>query len=165
MDAAEQCAPCLGNGREAGVLLLLEMENRKFLQTLEEPRPTVGAMAAGERTGDRTPPAGGGDGVRGGLAPGGGRFSRGNGAERHADPVERSPDEAKASAYGASPAGGNVGVAVDAGALRSRPLEDAGDSNPLPQQRIGCVDTNARRERGPPTTHPRGIPRPSALLS
>src|SRR5437763_14858030 len=106
----------MGDGGDAGVLLLLAVADREFFQAPEEPRPAVGAMATGDRAGDRPTAPGGRDGLCGGLAPASGRFARGDGTEGHSDPPERPPDQAQAPPHGTGSSGRVVGLALDAGA-------------------------------------------------
>src|SRR5713226_165337 len=112
MDVAEQRAAGMGDHGATGVLLLLAVADRELLQAAQEPRPAVGAVAAGDRAGDRASTVGGGDGVRGGLAVASGPVAGGGGVERDPGPPERPPDQAQASAHGPGPSGRAVGLAL-----------------------------------------------------
>src|SRR5260370_34656681 len=116
MDVAELRTGGMGDRSANGVLLLLAVADRDLLQTAQEPRPGVGAVAAGDRAGDCASTVGRGDGVCGGLATASGPVARGGGVEGDSGPSERPSDQAHAPAHGTGPSGWAVGLALDAGA-------------------------------------------------
>jgi hypothetical protein len=106
MAVVEQRPAAVGQRRRLGVVVLLAVENRKFLQAAEKFRPRNGTLAARNRDRDRPTPARGRDGLRSRLGIGTQRYARSRRDETAAGALQRSTDEAQPTRHRPRTVGG-----------------------------------------------------------